>query len=183
MHHRGVRAIFATAAAVVVSLAVLVWTAGALGAASAWFAFLVVWVPMVAVGLLSRVAQLRLPERYHALRPFERDGRVYERVGVRLAKSVLRRGPLAVFNPKLHLPAERTPAELSRLAQRMRDAEASHAVLFVAELAVVGHALARGWWTAAALTLLFDVLMNLYPVMLQRYNRARLAERFQLAAA
>jgi len=168
---------------VVVSQAVLVWAERAFGAASVWFAFLVVWVPMVAVGSLSRVVQVRLPNRYHELRRFERDGRVYERLGVRLAKSALRRGPLAVFNPQLHLPAEHTPAQLAHLAQRMRDAEASHAVLFVVMLAVVVHAAARGWWPAAALTLVFDVLMNLYPVMLQRYNRDKLAERFHLASA
>jgi hypothetical protein len=43
------------------------------------------------------------------LRAFDRDGRVYQRLGVRLVKLLLRRGPLAAFNPDLHLPAERTP--------------------------------------------------------------------------
>jgi hypothetical protein len=177
-----VRKIVTSTAALVVSFALLVWAERAFGAASVWFAFVVVWVPMVAVGLLSRVVQVRLPDHYHELRRFERDGRVYERLGVRSAKAALRRGPLARFNPQLHLPAERTPAQLAHLAQRMCDAEASHAVLFVATLAVVGHAAVRGWWLAAALTLLFDVLMNLYPVMLQRYNRAKLAERFHLTS-
>ncbi len=176
------RKVVAIAGGVVVSTSVLIWAARVFGAASVWFAFLVVWVPMVAVGSLSRVAQVRLPDRYFELRPFERDGRVYELVGVRLAKSVLRRGPLAVFNPQLHLPTERTPGQLAHLAQRMRDAEASHAVLFVSTLAVVVHAIARGWWVAAALALMFDVVMNLYPVMLQRYNRAKLAERFHLTS-
>lgn len=152
-----------------------------LGASSAAFAFVVVWWPMMWVGTMSRAVQLRLPERYHALRPFERDGRVHERVGARFAKAALRRGPLAVFNPDLHLPTERTPEQLARLAQRMRDAEASHAVLFVATLPVVLHAAARGWWVAAVLTLVFDVLMNGYPVVLQRYNRARLAQRYGLS--
>jgi Glycosyl-4,4'-diaponeurosporenoate acyltransferase len=50
--------------------------------------------------------------------------------------------------------------------------------LFVLTLAVVVHAAARGWWRAAALTLVFDVLINACPVMLQRYNRARLRARF-----
>ena len=168
----------ALGAATVVSSSVLIWSALTLGAASVWFAFVVVWVPMVAVGLLSRVVQFRLPDRYHALRTFERSGRMYERLGVRGVKWLLRRGPLAVFNPDLHLPTERTPGNLEHLAQRMRDAEASHAVLFVATLAVVGHAVLRGWWSAAVWTLAFDVLMNGYPVMLQRYNRARLAGRF-----
>ena len=64
----------------------------------------------------------------------------------------------------------------------MRDAEASHAVLFVVTLPIVVHAVVRGWCLAAAATLLFDVLMNGYPVILQRYNRARLAIRFATAA-
>lgn len=164
------------AVATVVTVAVLVWAARTFGAASVWFSFFVVWVPMVAVGTLSRVVQIRLPDGYHRLRPFEATGRVYERLGVRVAKSALRRGPLALFNPHLHLPRERTPEQLALLDQRMRDAEASHAVLFVAMLPVVAHAAIRGWWAAAVSALVFDVIMNLYPVMLQRYNRARLAQ-------
>lgn len=164
---------------VATSVAVAVLVAGGrwLGADSAGFALLAVWVPMTWLGTLSRVVRPRLPGAYHRLRPFELDGRVYERLGVRVVKRLLRRGPLAVFNPDLHLPAERSPERLAHLDQRMRDAEAAHALLFVATLGVVAHALAQGWWTAAALTLLFDVLLNGYPVMLQRYNRALLRRR------
>ena len=60
----------------------------------------------------------------------------------------------------------------------MKDAETSHLVLLVATLGVVINAAARGWWLAAGLTLLFDVLVNGYPVMLQRYNRILLYARF-----
>lgn len=65
----------------------------------------------------------------------------------------------------------------------MKDAEASHAILLVAMLGFVIHAVARGWWLAAGLTLLFDLLMNGYPVMLQRYNRALLHARFPAVQA
>jgi hypothetical protein len=34
----------------------------------------------------------------------------------------------------------------------MEDAEASHAILFVAMLGVVANAAAQGWWLAAGLT-------------------------------
>ncbi len=142
------------------------------------FSFAIVWLPMMWLGTASRVVPPRLPASYHALRAFERDGRVYERVGVRAVKWLLRRGPLAVFNPGLHLPSARTPESLALLEQRMRVAEASHAVLFVLTLAWVVAVALRGEWAAAAWTLLFDVLVNGYPVMLQRYNRALLAQRF-----
>jgi len=168
--------------ATIVGTALLLWGWRAFGPASAAFAFLVVWVPMTWLGTVSRVAQPRLPATYHELRDFERDGRVYELVGVKAVKQLLRRGLFAVFNPDLHLPAERTPEHLAHLEQRMEDAEASHAILFVATLGVVIHAASRGWWTAAGLTLVFDVLLNGYPVMLQRYNRALLHRRFPTSA-
>lgn len=134
--------------ALTAALVVLVrWSLRAFGARSVWFAFLVVWLPMVWLGTMSRLAVPQLPERCHALRRFERDGHLYELLGVRLVKRLLRRGPFAVFNPELHLPTEKTPAT-------------------------------RSWWSAAGWTLLFNVVVNGYPVMLQRYNRALLHKRF-----
>jgi len=170
-------------AAAVVTVAVvtsLIWVVRVLGADGVEFAFAVVWLPMTWLGTVSRIATPRLPAAYHDLRRFERDGRAYELVGVRAVKWLLRRGPLAVFNPDLHLPAAacRTAASLARLDQRMRDAEASHALLLVLTAGVAVHAAWRGWWAASAWTLLFDVLVNGYPVMLQRYNRAYLTRRY-----
>ena len=171
------------AAATLVAAAVLLFGVRLLGATSAAFAFLVVWAPMTWLGTVSRVFQPRLPRRYHALHDFERDPWLYELLGVRLVKRLLRRGPLAVFNPGLHLPAERSPERLAELEQRMKDAEASHFLLLVVMLGIVINAAARAWWVAAGLTLLLDVLMNGYPVMLQRYNRVLLYARFRTMQA
>jgi len=172
-------------AGVTIGMAALAaWSRRVFGARSVRFAFIVVWLPLVWFALLGRVLAgrpvLRLPAQVHALRTFERDGRVYELLGVRLVKSLLRRGPLAVFAPDLHLPADPTPATVGELDERMRQAEAVHEVLLVVTLAVVVNAAARGWWGAAGWTLLFNVLANAYPAMLQRYNRVLLARRFGL---
>jgi hypothetical protein len=154
---------------------VMWWAVRTLDPRGPWFALVVVWAPMTALGTVSHVVPIHLPDRFHRLRRFETDGRCYERLGVRSFKRLLRRGPATWFNPRLRLPAERDAVSIARLDAAMRTAEASHAVLFVAVLPVVVHALVRGWWAAAAWTLGFDVLLNGYPVMLQRYNRARLA--------
>ena len=172
-------------AGVTIGMAALAaWSRRVFGARSVRFALIVVWLPLVWFALLGRVLAgrpvLRLPAQVHALRTFERDGRVYELLGVRVVKSLLRRGPLAVFAPDLHLPADPTPATVGELDERMRQAEAVHEILLVVTLAVVVNAAARGWWGAAGWTLLFNVLANAYPAMLQRYNRARLALRFGL---
>jgi hypothetical protein len=173
--------VFPVAGATAVAIALLAAMLYRLDPRTAWFAFLIVWLPMTWLGTVSRLVQPRLPESYHRLRSFERDGRLYELVGVRAAKRLLRRGPLAVFNPSLHLPVEPTPERLRHLDQRMRDAEASHAILLVLTSGVAVHAAARGWWAAAGWTLLFNLVLNGYPVMLQRYNRALLRLRFTSA--
>ena len=172
------RKILLVAGATIVLAGLLFGSLRAFGANSVWFAFLVVWLPMTWLGTVSRVVQPRLPARYHALREFERGGHLYELLGIRLVKRLLRRGPLAAFNPDLHIPTQPTPAGVAHLDQRMRDAEASHFILLVATTGVAVHAATRGWWAAAGWTLLFDVLVNGYPVMLQRYNRALLSRRF-----
>ncbi len=161
-----------------VAVALLVWAVDAAGADSPVLAAAVVWLTMVWLGTVSHVLPPRLPAWFHRLRGWELNGRAYERAGVRIAKRVLRRGPLAAFNPGLVLPVETTPGALARLDQRMRDAEATHAILLVAMLAVAGHAALRGWWSAAGVTLVVDILLNGYPMMLQRYNRALLISRF-----
>jgi Glycosyl-4,4'-diaponeurosporenoate acyltransferase len=180
VHDEGVRKALVVSGVTVGTAALLGWSLRAFGARSAWFAFLVVWLPVAWFALIGRILALRLPGRFHSLSAVERDGRVYEFLGVRVAKRLLRRGPLAVFAPGLRLPAQPTPVTLARLDERMREAEAVHGILLIATLAVVVHAAVRGWWDAAGWTLLFDVLVNGYPAMLQRYNRVLLARRFAL---
>ena len=162
---------------------VLVWAGSTFGVASVTFAFAVNWLVMCWMGIVSRLYPPRLPERYFAIRPFERTGRLYGVLGVRAIKLVVRRGPLHWFNPHLRLPAEPTAERLRRLEGRMREPETAHVWLFGIMLVVVGHALARGWWPAAAWTMVFNVVLNVYPVMLQRYNRRWLLGRIATAGA
>ena len=49
---------------------------------------------------------------------------------------------------------------------------------FVATVGGAATAWTRGWRTAARWVVVWDLPLNGYPVMLQRYNRGRLAGRF-----
>ncbi|MCU0268352.1 MAG: hypothetical protein MUF83_06850 [Acidimicrobiales bacterium] len=173
------RSVLTVVMATSVALGALVGAARWFGTGSRRFAFVAAWAPMTWLGTVSRVAPPRLPERMHRLRRFEQDGaRLYELAGVRLVKMALRRGPIAVFNPRLHLPSDPTPARVAELDRQMRIAEASHTICFAATLGGAGVALATGRRSTARWMAAWNVLFNAYPVMLQRYNRALLARRF-----
>ncbi len=175
---RRVRSIAIVSVVTVVFAVLFGWAVRALDPAGWLSALLLVWLPMTWLGSVSHFIGMQLPARYHAIRHFERDGRFYERLGVRFVKRVLRRRPFAWFNGGLHLPAERTRVELAALARRMRTAETTHTLLFVVTLPLAAHAAWRGDAFVACLTLALDVAINGYPAMLQRYNRALLELRF-----
>lgn len=56
----------------------------------------------------------------------------------------------------------------------MQASEASHLLIFLIIMMTVVYAAVKGWWDLAAWLMAFNILINVYPIMLQRYNRARL---------
>ncbi len=153
-----------------------VWSFDSFGFRSPLFALLVNWLVMSWIAIVGQVAHFSFAASYYKPRPFERTGQIYERVGIRLFKSLVRRGPLAVFSPTLRFPTEKTVAALRALDDKMRQAETGHALIFVLMLLFAGYALISGWLDAVVWLLLFNILINGYPIMLQRYNRIKLQE-------
>lgn len=141
------------------------------------FSFLLTWLMLTWLVVVGTAIRWQLPAGWYRLRPIEQGGQLYERLGVRIAKRLLRRGPLSILSRNMRLPARPTIDDLRHLYQLMKDAETSHVLAFgVVVTAAIAAGLAR-WWDSAGWLLLFDALLNVYPVMLQRYNRGLLARR------
>ena len=171
--------ISAVVTAVFVFATILFWDA--LGFRSPVFAFLVNWFAFcwagVVVSVVDPALHLYFPKRYYAIKDFERTGRVYEWLGVRIIKRLVYRGPFRVFSPTMRLSrfSEGLDASnLRRLEHESRKGEAAHAFVFVLVLPFVGYAALRGWVDAVVWLMAFNVVLNLYPMMLQRYHRSRL---------
>jgi len=131
---------------------------------------------LAVVAWSSYVLPLRgLPrlEGWFRLRAWERSGQLYRALGVAAFRAMVRRGPLAVFNRTL--PAAWHTGDLERIEHEIRAAEAGHLVAFAIVLTLAGVSLARGDPARAVWLVALDVPMNLYPVMLQRHHRLRLA--------
>jgi hypothetical protein len=167
--------VFAVATAVLVYL--VGWTAEAFGIHSPLFAFLANWLVMAWVAVIGQVWEFRMPERYYRLRTFEHEGRSYEYLGVHWFKKLVRHGPFTIFAPTLRLQrkiTELSGTELTRLEGEMCKTEAGHLAIGLIVILMAAYTAIRGWWDAAGWLLLFNIPLNIYPLLLQRYNRAKL---------
>ncbi len=174
-------ALFIAVTVIVVFL--MIWSLDAFGFRSPVAAFLINWLVMSWLALSALSIPFPLPPDYYTIKAFESSGQLYERLGIRLFKKLVRRGPLSIFSPTLRFPKEKTTAALQRLDQEMRKAEAIHVFIFVVMGLFISFAVLKGWFDAAGWLLLFNVLINVYPVMLQRYNRIKLQELIHSQAA
>jgi hypothetical protein len=63
---------------------------------------------------------------------------------------------------------------LRGLERGIREAETDHAIALLVLVAITIYAAMNAWWALAGWLLLTNVVANVYPIMLQRHNRARL---------
>ncbi len=159
----------------------IAWTVDSFGLRSLMSALLLNWLVMSWIVIVGQVIRLSFLSAYYDFGPFEQTGQVYENLGIRLFKKLVRRGPLTIFSPTLHFPKEKSVAAYQNLESEMRKAETGHVLAFMLMLLFVGYALLNGWLDAVMWMLLFNILINGYPVMLQRYNRIKLQQLFYAA--
>lgn len=135
-------------------------------------AVLVYGLSMTLVWFTRHLVPFTFPAWYYRLRPFEIDGRPYRRLGVVTFKWLLIKSRIEFLNVSARLSHGRTG--LVGFAQGIRHAETDHGIALLVMSVVTIHAAMNGWWAFAGWLLLTNVVANVYPMMLQRYNRARL---------
>lgn len=106
-----------------------------------------------------------------SLARWEQEGEIYDRWGIQAFRWILLHSPLGWINPNMHLSADQTDCD--RLLREMNTAEGVHwltclvSVMLAIWFFVDDHA-AHGYGM-----LLVNIPFNLYPIMLQRWNRGR----------
>jgi len=174
---------FASGTLITIGFAVIVvWSARSYGRTLV-FAFGVNWLLSAWAISLGRVLQSRsgawdglsiqLPACYYATRPFEKEGRIYDYLGIRWYRRFLR-PCLWTVNPAL-LRSQRDARQT--MIRATENPEAGHLLIFVVVIGITLWALVSGWWDTAAWLLLFNLLHNGYPLLSMRQVRARLNRR------
>ena len=153
-----------------------------LGMGSLGFGLFLNLMLMAYFALLVGVFNPPLQAAYFQPRRWERRGHVYRWLGVRRFVVLLR-----LVGSERHrravAPIRNDVAALQRFARRTRVSEASHALAGGVVLGVTLYVAVSDGVHATGWLLLFNTLLNGYPVLLQRYNRIRLDRVLRWAAA
>jgi len=150
----------------------MVLFAHATGISSPWFSVTAGFVLLGIMDIFRPYLSLALPRALHKSSDWERTGIVYRYLGVIAFGRFLQKSPLRYLNRWVYLTSNSRDWEAVR--SHVAWSEAAHfwaAVLTIPYLAV---ALARGWWSVLAALLVFDVAVNLYPILHLRWVRTRL---------
>jgi hypothetical protein len=149
----------------------IVLMARLLGFRSAFFALNLHFALMGAADLASRILAPRLQGRRFRVSPWEVA--LYRKLGVPGFMRILRRigWTAAVRQPGMF---DGTRGTLASYERATRVGETNHAGILLIVLVPLGWALARGWLDAAFWIGSQSVLFHVYPIFLQRYQRARL---------
>lgn len=139
----------------------------------AWFA----WLGWIVVIVEVFHVNLDLGDRYDRAKPFEREGRLYRRLGVRQVKKFTVNGDywnglIRFVKPGYRVVQDEATAE--QWLRLTRSKEAGHLLHMLLSVPALGYTLLQGWFESAICLLALDVLFDLYPIMIQRYNRFRL---------
>lgn len=132
---------------------------------------------MFLAGVALSVATWWTPASYYRVRDFERSGRLYERLGVRQFRRLVTDGDLInrhrrKSDPDFRLVTSRRSAQ--EFIARTVIAERGHMVWLIAGALSALWAVRVGLVGWATFITLGNVVVNLWPMLLQRYTRARI---------
>ena len=134
-------------------------------------------LPILFVCFVLGVSVWWSPRSVYRLRAFEQSGRLYELLGVRFFRRFVPDGDAANRWRRRREPAFRmirNRQDALEFVQRTEQSEKGHLVMLVLGAMSAAFAWAIDWRGWAVYLTVGNVLVNVYPILLQRYTRARL---------
>lgn len=137
----------------------------------ALLAFALVWLVMSMVLFFFKIqCRVPYPALFAQMRSFERLS-FYERIGVPVYRWLLLHSPFRFANTSIYLKDKRGKAALLVLRTKILEAEWAHIINVLLVLIAMLFYTEIRWWLV-----LWNVVFNVYPVFLQRYNRLRIEQ-------
>jgi hypothetical protein len=132
------------------------------------------------IGVFADLVLRRMPfYAWMSSRYLFANSKTYENLGVERFRQILLKTPLRMFNPNIKLPKNRDLQMLKDIRKHMATAEVSHWVGFAVMMVLTVYAWSSYGPKIGLSFVFFNTVGNLYPCLLQQYNKRRL---YQLIA-
>jgi hypothetical protein len=146
------------------------------------FAWVLNFMLMMAVLYFTQTFKPQLVSTYYNAKNWEANGAIYKWVGVNLFRKILVWVGWEKLN-KAANPVKKGADALKHLEYNTRQSEFGHLIIFFIVLLVnVGVVFYYGFAKSLPLFLL-NVILNVYPILVQRYNRPRLQRALRITQA
>ncbi len=144
------------------------------------FAWMLNLLLMMCVFMFTEALKSGFTSTYYDAKPWERNGKMYAKIGINFFRKVLVWIGWEKLNKKSS-PVEKNTKALIHLHYRTKQSELGHIIILVIVFGfnvfvVYKIGVAESLWL-----LVLNILLNLYPIFLQRYNRPRLARAIKLS--
>lgn len=144
------------------------------------FAWALNFLLMFFVVLFTGALKSPLTAAYYDQKEWERKGKIYEYLGVNFFRKLL----VWVGWEKLirkSFPIEKNTQSLANLYYQTKKSELDHLIIFVVVLGFTIFVAFRFGILKSSSLFILNVLFNLYPIFLQRYNRPRIEKTVRLS--
>jgi len=150
----------------------IAWLGRVVGVDSPWFALIASFCFLGLFDLVHPFVPILMPRFLRRVRSWEVRGGAYRAIGVPIFGEFLRRTPVRRLNRRVYLQAFR--GDLSAVRRQIENAESAHFWGGVATVPYLVLAWSRGWWEALMSVVLFNLVVNAYPIFHLRTIRARI---------
>jgi len=144
------------------------------------FAWALNFLLMGCVAFFSDAQKNDFASPYFDEKKWERDGKVYEYFGIKVFRKLL----VLVGWEKLTrkaIPIDNNNASLSKLYVQTKKSEQNHIIIFIIVLGFTVSVAFKFGFAKSVWLLVLNILLHLYPIFLQRYNRPRIKRILRLS--
>lgn len=168
-------------------LLIIIFTAGAVYALVYFmkmdgfaFAWALNFLLMFCVLAFTETLKSPLASAYYTAKPWERRGKIYEAAGINLYRKLLVWTGWEKLNKK-NAPVVKGTGALAHLHYQTKKSELGHLIILVIVLGFTVYVAMEYGVLKSVPLMILNILLNLYPVFLQRYNRPRIERAIRLS--
>ncbi len=159
----------------IIILVTLILTYGivlSIGVLGFLFAWILNFMLMMCVLMFTETLKSKCDSGYYKTKDWENNGKIYEKFGIHLFRKMLVLIGWEKLNKKTN-PVKNDLESLLHLEYRTKQSELGHLIIFFIVLGFTIYVALKFSFRESLWLWILNIILNVYPILLQRYNRPR----------